>query len=433
AYHNFSNLNVTLGVDGARGIGLFTIYDPPDGMPGISYTFWPQMAIDYTGEYHILSVEHGMGDIAVPMIYTHSQNNLESWESPQYVDTIGIQAYLVAASKFDSKVAVVYAKPRQNFDADFYNNDVVYIESPDGVNWDFDNKINITNYLDEDSIRCFNSLDAVYDPEGNLHIVWVTPFYNQNTFWASVDSCLLWHWSEETGTGLITDGLNLSNPGTWNKSISSCNISVDDVGTLYVTYCRFFDDDVSHGGFSNGEIYYTFSIDNGDFWFPDENITNSESNGCMPGDCDNDMQLSAADYVDNSLYLFYINDKDAGMFSSEEGSETSNPQMYFRYPLAVDVDEDGNPFVPGSFYLAPAYPNPFNANTTLSYDIENEGNVKLEIYNVAGQKVSTLVDDLHQPGHYTVNFDADNLSSGVYYARLISSENRMVRKLALLK
>ncbi|MCP4633768.1 MAG: hypothetical protein GY855_12650, partial [candidate division Zixibacteria bacterium] len=47
AYHNFSNLNVTLGVDGARGIGLFTIYDPPDGMPGISYTFWPQMAIDY--------------------------------------------------------------------------------------------------------------------------------------------------------------------------------------------------------------------------------------------------------------------------------------------------------------------------------------------------------------------------------------------------
>ena len=433
AYHNFSDLNLMLAVDAGRGMGIFTTYDPPDNLPAGDITFWPRVAIDNSGNYHIISIAHGMEEITVPMIYSHSENDGQQWVGPNLIDTIAVQAYLVIGSKYDSKVAIVYAKPRQIFDADFYNNDVVYIESPDGVTWDFDNKINITNYTTNDTVRCFNSLDAVYDPQGDLHIVWTTPFYDEISREATSDSCLLWHWSEATGAAIITEGLNHSVPGAWDLSISSCNISVNDAGELYVTYSRFDDLDMSSGGFSNGDIFYTFSIDDGVFWFPDENLTNSHSDGCQPGNCDNDFQLSTAEFVNNALHLFYINDKDAGMSSGGEGEETNNPQMYLRHTISVGVDDGGNKYVPGRFYLSPAYPNPFNGFTNLGYEIVREGPVRIDLFNLRGQVVKNLVNELKPTGHHLVNLNAEGLASGIYYARLTSGGEAFTRKLTLLK
>ncbi len=433
AFHNFSNMIITLGVDAGQGLGLFTLHDPPDAVPGGGSTFWPRVGIDASQRCHILSIEHGMGDIAVPMIYSHSGDNYDDWIGPELIDTITVQAYMVAASKYTDKVALVYAKPRRLDDPDYYNNDVVYIESEDGVTWDFDNKVNITNYQQTDTLRCFNSLDAVYDPDGNLHIVWTTPFYDEFSHWASTDSCYLWHWSEDKGAAVITDGLNPSNPGTWDLSISGCNISVNSQGDLYVSYCRYNDVDISSAGYSNGDIYYTFSLDGGEFWFPDENLTDSQTPGCLAGDCDSDAQLSAAQYADDALHLFYVNDKDAGMASADEGEFTINPLNYLKLDFETDVDEDGGRYIPGTFYLSPAYPNPFNAAARIGYDIAQAGIVRLEVFNLRGQAVATLTNEFHSPGHYTADFHAENLASGIYYARLSSGDRSLVRKLTLLK
>jgi hypothetical protein len=433
AFHNFSNLAVTLGVDCGRGMGLFTLYDPPDALPGGNTTFWPRTAVDINGRYHILSIEHGMSGIIVPMIFTLSTDGGLNWEYPVFVDSIGVQAYLVCASRFDSKVAVVYARPRPMSDPDYYNNDVVYIESEDGLNWNFENKVNITNYQDDDSLRCFNSLDAVYDPDGNLHIIWTTPLYDQYTRFYSFDSCLLWHWSQPTGTDLVADGMVPSSPSVWDRSISSCNISVSNSGDLYATYVRNFDNDVSHAGYSNGEIYYTFSIDNGEFWFPEENLTNTNTNGCMTGDCDNDFQLTTADFVDGNLHIFYIDDKDAGMSNSGEGEVTDNPQLYLRHTVAVGIDDDPDDPVPGQLYLSPACPNPFNESAVLEYCVVEPGPVRLHLYNILGQEVGTLVDEVKSPGRYSVRVDGNRLTSGIYFAKLSSGDSVRVRKLTLLK
>ena len=78
-------------------------------------------------------------------------------------------------------------------------------------------------------------------------------------------------------------------------------------------------------------------------------------------------------------------------------------------------------------------PNPFNPSTSVSYVLENADKVRLHVYNVAGQKVETLVDGWKQAGEHRVTFNADKLSSGVYFMRLITSNGTLTTKAVLLK
>jgi flagellar hook assembly protein FlgD len=67
------------------------------------------------------------------------------------------------------------------------------------------------------------------------------------------------------------------------------------------------------------------------------------------------------------------------------------------------------------------YPNPFNPATTISYYIPEAANVKMEIYNLLGQKIATLTDGLATTGHYKINWDAQNLPGGVYFCKLYAA------------
>lgn len=91
---------------------------------------------------------------------------------------------------------------------------------------------------------------------------------------------------------------------------------------------------------------------------------------------------------------------------------------------------------PESFILNQNYPNPFNPATTISYSIKEEGNVKLEIYNILGQKIKTLVDKYQNSGSYEIkidNSDMKNLSSGIYFYRLFTNGSSQTKKMILLK
>ncbi|MFA8342232.1 MAG: S8/S53 family peptidase [Rhodothermaceae bacterium] len=91
---------------------------------------------------------------------------------------------------------------------------------------------------------------------------------------------------------------------------------------------------------------------------------------------------------------------------------------------------------PESFILNQNYPNPFNPTTTISYSIKEEGNVKLEIYNILGQKIKTLVDKYQNSGSYEIkidNSDMKNLSSGIYFYRLFTNGSSQTKKMILLK
>ncbi|HPV15390.1 MAG TPA: T9SS type A sorting domain-containing protein, partial [Candidatus Cloacimonadota bacterium] len=84
------------------------------------------------------------------------------------------------------------------------------------------------------------------------------------------------------------------------------------------------------------------------------------------------------------------------------------------------------------------YPNPFNPETTISYSLKETGRVKLEVYNIKGQLVKTLVDEEQTTGHYKLVFNAkDNkgraIASGVYMLKMVAPGYRKTIKMILMQ
>jgi hypothetical protein len=97
----------------------------------------------------------------------------------------------------------------------------------------------------------------------------------------------------------------------------------------------------------------------------------------------------------------------------------------------VKVGDENN--TPLSFELYQNYPNPFNPSTTIEFDIPEKTNVKLIIYDILGREVKKLIDKELDPGKYKVNFDAKDLSSGVYFYTLKTSKFTKTNKMLLIK
>ncbi|KAA3616775.1 MAG: T9SS C-terminal target domain-containing protein [Calditrichaeota bacterium] len=85
------------------------------------------------------------------------------------------------------------------------------------------------------------------------------------------------------------------------------------------------------------------------------------------------------------------------------------------------------------FELFQAYPNPFNPETNIEFELKNPGLVSLAVYNVLGQKVATLLNESMNSGVHAIKFRADNFPSGIYYYALISNGQQTVRKMMLVK
>ena len=89
--------------------------------------------------------------------------------------------------------------------------------------------------------------------------------------------------------------------------------------------------------------------------------------------------------------------------------------------------------IPQKFELAQNFPNPFNPSTDISYTIGKAGNVTLKVYNMLGQEVATLVNGFQTANTYKVNFNASNLSSGVYLYELSTGSSVSTKKMVLMK
>lgn len=89
--------------------------------------------------------------------------------------------------------------------------------------------------------------------------------------------------------------------------------------------------------------------------------------------------------------------------------------------------------VPATFSLSQNYPNPFNPRTVIDYRIPTAGRVVLRVYNVLGQEVTTLVDEVKAPGSYETGFDGSMLESGIYFYRISAGSFNATKKLLLIK
>lgn len=84
----------------------------------------------------------------------------------------------------------------------------------------------------------------------------------------------------------------------------------------------------------------------------------------------------------------------------------------------IPTSNEGLVDVPKEFGLSQNYPNPFNPSTTISYALPEASDVSIDVFNVLGRKVGSLVNQRKTAGNHTVQFQADNLSSGIYFYTL---------------
>ncbi len=142
--------------------------------------------------------------------------------------------------------------------------------------------------------------------------------------------------------------------------------------------------------------------------------------------------LSPTSQLDSAAIDLKIDVEDQSGNTSEWVMDPAYCVGDYGRPTAI-VNSAGASSVPKVFAFYQNYPNPFNPTTTITYDLPKVVHVALEIYNMLGQHVETLVDAMEPASHHDATFDGSRLASGVYFYRLDAGGNVLVKKLLLLK
>ncbi len=103
-----------------------------------------------------------------------------------------------------------------------------------------------------------------------------------------------------------------------------------------------------------------------------------------------------------------------------------------RYGQTVGITPVSNE-VPAQYDLSQNYPNPFNPTTKINFAVPKSGLVTIKVYDVVGKEVATLVNEVKNAGSYSVDFTANNVSSGVYFYKISAGDFSAVKRMMLIK
>ena len=139
-----------------------------------------------------------------------------------------------------------------------------------------------------------------------------------------------------------------------------------------------------------------------------------------------DFEISDADNADREGQLDYSKEADGNSYQ-----DVTKWAATFIGNKTVGVND--NPLTVNSFSLDQNYPNPFNPTTQIRYSIAKAGLVNIKVYDILGRQVAELINHNQGAGEYTVNFNASNLTSGVYIYKIQSGSFTATKKMMLLK
>ncbi|MCX6639549.1 MAG: T9SS type A sorting domain-containing protein [bacterium] len=470
--------------------GGFLGYDvpnqPPPGM--VNHVIWPHMQIDHQGKIQFAATESSLaaGD-PQRIMYSRGTYDAASFSITYpttntwtYIDTTMTIAVAVGTSDVSDKVAFAWTHSRYYDRPDTgapnqYNNDIYYAVSEDGINFDFANPVNLTNFVwpdpsllpdtlaaDKDTLRAYTDAECFYDMDGYLHIAFTTPMYYELEGFISTASSLVWHWSEQFPGlfSLVANGYSDSLyalPGAWHRTVQRPSMGQDPAtGYLYCAYQQYMQDgyQISQGGFPSGDVFVSVSTNGGYDWSVGTNVTNTPTpDMAPPGACLSEVTPTINKVVDDYIHMLYVMDRDAGNVLQTEGGWTLNDVYYHRIPQnlipqtplmghdipfhwydtsGVDPGYDPTQIVK-VFDLRQNYPNPFNPTTAITFSLDRMGTATLDVFNLKGELVCNLASGTFAPGRHTVAFDGTNLASGIYVYRLKMDEQTLQNKMVLLK
>ena len=499
-YHvGLSNWHSAFGFDYFPRVGAFQslelphVYDPDD-----TPAAWPKIARSLDGAFHIISTEvvPNAGDTQrhyyIRCEFDPATFALNFDDEQQEICTTMTISGTVAASPVSDRVAIAYLEPWATDTATTqHDNNLILVISDDGLNWDWSDTVNVTNWIppdplwlpdtllaDQDTLRCYAEINLLFDYNDILHVFFTTEGYSHYGGTVSWGNGFIWHWSEEweyytlVANGWFDNGFY--DPGAWNTYTTRPSAAVDPLtGDLYCMYQRYFQPegpsttygypyqagdttDFSAGGWPNGEIWVTKSTDNGLSWAAGTNVTDTRTPDALPGSCESELTPGMhQEVVNDNLHIFYIIDRDAGAVVQTEGTWTENEAIYQRVPASMIADSpilppypmhvnywgypqipevgDRGQHLPGMFVLHDVYPNPFNPTAKISYELRADAEIHLTVFDVQGREIAIIAEGWQKAGSYQAEFNAAGLPSGIYFARLSSANYNETQKMLLLK
>ena len=122
----------------------------------------------------------------------------------------------------------------------------------------------------------------------------------------------------------------------------------------------------------------------------------------------------------------------------ESDNTNNNMLVNINFLAQYDLSIDNESFNANTIKILSCYPNPFNPSILLKYKIGKRNHVRLDIYNILGKKVKSLVEEVQEAGNYYTKWDGNNgfnqpLPSGAYFLRMQSGERHMIKKITLIK
>lgn len=132
-----------------------------------------------------------------------------------------------------------------------------------------------------------------------------------------------------------------------------------------------------------------------------------------------------------TLIEYYDSGGDAGVIWV--GNDGSNRKLYFDRYASVTRISNNEKIVPDKYSLGQNYPNPFNPATKIDFTISKNDFVSIKVYDISGKEITTLVNSQLNKGSYTVDFDATNISTGVYFYKITSGSFTETKKMLLIK
>ncbi len=147
--------------------------------------------------------------------------------------------------------------------------------------------------------------------------------------------------------------------------------------------------------------------------------------------------------------ILYTSDGGENWIEQDSGIEKSLNSIFFTNDMVgwavgvgtcLSTNNGGVTFIkeeiidtPSKYLLAQNYPNPFNPTTRIEFSIPSESNVEVKVFNTLGMEVATLLNEHKQAGTHSVEFNATNLSSGIYFYKIVSGNYTDIKKMILLR
>jgi len=183
-------------------------------------------------------------------------------------------------------------------------------------------------------------------------------------------------------------------------------------------------------------IYYSDSLQGGAPTTSSDKLFNTFASNGTPGTFvtptqvnDRPMEWSARGYIP---VLIEYNNAGSDAAALWVGIDGANKRLYFdRFGAVVGVNNENS--IPEKFTLSQNYPNPFNPNTKIDFSIPKNSLVTIKVYDVLGKEVAILVNKDFVVGSYTVDFNANSLTSGVYFYTISAGDFTETKKLVLVK